>query len=239
MKNVQPLIFRAMCFLLAGILMFFFTDSVTFWFVRVMGILFLVPGLVSIGTFFRDYARKDATRVLLPVIGVGSAILGIILILLPHKFITALMYFLAAAILLGGITSIINLIQFRKYTHIGPVTYIIPILLCAAGIYIIIHTQDSIEISFKIFGIASIIYALTEIYYAIHFRKIYRQIRQGNIADDTEAETVEEVQTSEVSETTTETPDDIPSEDAGQEPATAGTIDFTQDIQPQDPTDNQ
>ena len=263
MKNVQSLIFRARCFLLAGILMFFFTDSMTKWFVVVIGVLFLVPGLVSIATFFRTYARKDATRVLLPIIGAGSILLGAILILFPQRFTAILMYVLAAAIILAAVTALVNLIHFRKYTTVSPFAYVIPVLLCATGIFLIFYPQDNPELPFKIFGVASMVYALTEIYYAIHFRKVFRQIRQEVQAQPQAAETTEETAptanesagqeetftpTEETvtvaeenaappatAETSAPAPSESPDENAQKEEATAGTIDFSQDAQPENP----
>lgn len=184
MNGVQSVIFRAFSFLLVGVLMVSFPDKVTTWLVRILGVLFIVPGLVSVGSFFRSYTKNDSLRFLLPIIGVGSIILGIILIALPEKFITCLVYFLAAAIILAGVTSIVNIIHFRKYTPVSFRFYVVPVLLCAAGIFIIfIHqpteqeARTAVNISFVIFGVASIVYGVTELTYAIHFRKIFRLVR--------------------------------------------------------------
>jgi len=184
MKGVQSVIFRALSFLLVGVLMVVFPDKVTTWLVRILGVLFVVPGLVSIGSFFRSYTKNDATRFLLPIIGVGSVALGIILIIWPEKFITGLVYFLAAAIILAGVTAIVNIVHFRKYISVSFKFYIIPVLLCATGIYIIFMKQPTdadaqivFSVPLLIFGVASIVYGLTELVYAIHFRKIYRLIR--------------------------------------------------------------
>ena len=103
MKGVQSVMFRALSFLLVGLLMVSFPDKVTTWLVMVVGVLFLIPGLVSIATFFKAYTRKDATRMLLPVIGVGSVVLGCLLLLMPEDFGRWLMYVLAGLFILNYI----------------------------------------------------------------------------------------------------------------------------------------
>jgi len=176
MKSVQSVIFRALSFLLVGALMVAFPDKITTWLVIVIGILFLIPGMVSIATFFKAYTRKDATRVLLPVIGVGSVVLGMLLILMPGLFAQWLMYVLAAALLLVGVMGIVNILHFRKYVEIGWTYYVVPTLLCAVGLFVIFHPLEVAADTITILGIASIVYSLTELLYAIRFRKVYRQI---------------------------------------------------------------
>ena len=92
MKGVQTVVFRSLSFLLVGLLMVAFPDKVTEWLVVIIGLLVLVPGLVSVVSYFRSWSQKDATRMLLPVIGIGSTIMGTMLIVAPAAFIRWLMY---------------------------------------------------------------------------------------------------------------------------------------------------
>ncbi len=205
MKSVQSVVFRALSFLLVGALMVAFPDKITTWLVMVIGALFLIPGLVSIVTFFKSYTRKDSTRVLLPVIGVGSVVLGLLLILMPGVFARWLMYVLAGALLLVGIMGIVNILHFRKYADIGFGYYIVPVLMCIVGLFIIFHPLEVAADSIKVLGIASIVYSLTELIYAIRFRKVYRQIAEEDKTPEPVDVEVEEV----VEETVaTETPAD-------------------------------
>lgn len=188
MKGIQSVIFRALSFLLVGILMVSFPDKMTIWLVIIIGILFLIPGLVSIASFFKVYSKMDSMGILLPVIGVGSIFLGLLLILWPGKFIAALMYFLAVAIILAGVTTLVNIIHFKKYKEINFKFYILPILFCASGFFIIVNPIKAISAPFIIFGVAAIIYGLTELFYGIHFRKVYRKIYfEGQKVQKTEA----------------------------------------------------
>lgn len=178
MKAVQSVVFRALSFLLVGGLMVAFPHDISTWLVQAIGILFLIPGLVSLASYFRTYSRNDSTRQLLPIIGIGSIVLGLLLILMPSIFLKALNYVLAAALLLAGIASIANIIHFRRYTPVGVAYYVIPVLLCAVGIFIIVKQQSLAEAVVIIFGYSAIVYGLCELFYAVRFRKVLRTIYQ-------------------------------------------------------------
>lgn len=249
MKSVQSVIFRALSFLLVGALMVAFPYNITTWLVIIIGILFLIPGMVSIATFFKAYTHKDATRVLLPVIGVGSVVLGLLLILMPDLFTKWLMYVLAAALLLVGVMGIVNILHFRKYVEIGWAYYVIPTLLCVVGLFVIFHPLEVAADTITILGIASIVYSLTELLYAIRFRKVYRQIaNEGKLVESpVEPETITEAE--EVTEEKTDAPDapaeaSEPTDTVTEENVTAtvdvqttednGSIDFSQDSPQED-----
>lgn len=178
MKAVQSVVFRALSFLLVGGLMVAFPHDISTWLVQAIGILFLIPGLVSLASYFRAYSRNDSTRQLLPIIGIGSIVLGLLLILMPSIFLKALNYVLAAALLLAGIASIANIIHFRRYTPVGVAYYVIPVLLCAVGILIIVKQQSLAEAVVIIFGYSAIVYGLCELFYAVRFRKVLQTIYQ-------------------------------------------------------------
>lgn len=227
MKNVQSIIFRGMSFLMVGVLMVAFpAEQVTTWLVRIIGALFLIPGLVSIASYFRAYSSNDSTRLLLPVIGVGSVVLGGVLIAMPGNFIKALMYVLAAALLLAGVSGFMNNLQVRKYNPVGFSFYVVPALMCLVALFIIINPWEAMSIPFLIFGVASIIYGFTELVYAIHFRKVYKQVAKGVPAEPAEAEQTSEPAEAPVQEA--ETVGEAPEEDSG------NTIDFSQDEEPKE-----
>ena len=48
MKYVRSFTFRALCAMGVGALLIAFPDKTTSWLVRTIGVLFLIPGMVSI-----------------------------------------------------------------------------------------------------------------------------------------------------------------------------------------------
>ncbi len=245
MRSVQSVIFRSLSFLLVGILMIAFPDKISAWLVMTIGILFLIPGLVSIATFFKAYTKGETSRVLLPVVGIGSVVLGLFLLLMPETFKVWLMYVLAAALLLVGIMGVVNILHFRKYVHIGVGYYVIPTLLCVAGLFVLLHPMKVAEDAIKILGVANIVYALTELVYTIRFRKVYRMIANESKKAEASPETETVEDTPEIVDQTTEPEPaeespaegeaEAPAEETAEnEPSAGSTIDFTQDAGPRE-----
>ena len=52
MKYVRSFTFRALCAMGVGALLIAFPDKTTSWLVRTIGVLFLIPGMVSIFAYF-------------------------------------------------------------------------------------------------------------------------------------------------------------------------------------------
>ena len=178
MKGVQTVVFRSLSFLLVGLLMVAFPDKVTEWLVVIIGLLFLVPGLVSVVSYFRSWSQKDATRMLLPVIGIGSTIMGTMLIVSPAAFIRWLMYALGILLLLAGISGCSDVLRMRRMAQVGWFFYVVPVLLCATGVYIVSRPMEAASLPFIIFGIASILYGIAGLVWSVRFRKYYHVSRQ-------------------------------------------------------------
>ena len=59
------------------------------------------------------------TKPTFPIVGVGSAILGLLLALTPNVFATALMYIIGGILILGAINQFMNLLSARSFGKIG------------------------------------------------------------------------------------------------------------------------
>ena len=104
-KIFQSSVFRALCAIVIGALLVVYPDNTVTGITIAIGVLFLVSGIISCVTYFwskrhvSDYKIYDAEGRLVageqptfPIVGIGSAILGLILALMPTAFISALMY---------------------------------------------------------------------------------------------------------------------------------------------------
>ena len=170
---------------------------------------------------------------------------GLFLLLMPETFKVWLMYVLAAALLLVGIMGVVNILHFRKYVHIGVGYYVIPTLLCVAGLFVLLHPMKVAEDAIKILGVANIVYALTELVYTIRFRKVYRMIANESKKAEASPETETVEDTPEIVDQTTEPEPaeespaegeaEAPAEETAEnEPSAGSTIDFTQDAGPRE-----
>ena len=117
MKILQSSVFRAICAIAIGILLIKYPDNTVTWITIAIGILFLLSGIISLVVYYHalknvsEYKITDAegnvvagdTKPTFPIVGVGSAILGLILALTPTVFVKALMYIIGAVLVLGAV----------------------------------------------------------------------------------------------------------------------------------------
>ena len=135
----------------------------------------------------KDKGINAPAKVSFPFIGIGSILFGSVLLAIPGSFHKALLYLLGAFLVLGGLTQLYRFLQLRKSYKLSATPYIVASLISIAGIVIIILnyntgnpgpaistakiTDNPYYWPSIIFGVASIVFGLTEIIYAIQFRK--------------------------------------------------------------------
>lgn len=175
MKIIGSSLFRALCAIIIGIMLLRTPDSTVTWITVAIGALFLISGIISC----LDYLNKlrqarnaktidangkvvDQPRPFLPIVGVGSIILGAILALTPTAFISSLMYVLAAVIIVGALNQIYVLISARRYGMMAAGYWVLPILLLLAGIFTIAKPMAVASTPLVIIGVCLIVYGLTE-----------------------------------------------------------------------------
>jgi uncharacterized membrane protein HdeD (DUF308 family) len=195
MKYVQSVTFRALSALCIGSLLIAFPDKTTTWLVIIVGILFLIPGLISIVAYFNVHTSDESMRPLFPIVGIGSVLFGIILIVFSGVFMDYMKYVLAAFLLLAGISQLVTLINLRKWTSVGAFFYIISGLIALTGIFVLIAAQSIATCVLTVLGTGSIVYGIAELISAIRFRNVRRIIALANKkavkeASPTEDETV-------------------------------------------------
>jgi len=97
---------------------------------------------------------------------------------MPTFFINILMYILGGLLVLAGIQQIVSLISVRKWTIVPWVFYLIPVLILVVGIVILVYPFQTAANTFIVFGIASIIYGISELINSYKFRKREKVIIQ-------------------------------------------------------------
>ena len=93
---------RVLIVLGIGISLVIYSQEVARYIVQAIGVLFILPGLITVFSSFSkdDYSRSVSV---LPVVsGGGSVLLGVVLLLFPELFINILLYLLAGLLLLGS-----------------------------------------------------------------------------------------------------------------------------------------
>lgn len=165
-KFLQNTLARALCVLVFGILLIAFSAEITKWIVMLCGLVFIIPGAVSlIGYFRRDPEGRQV--MLYPIIAVGSILFGLVQVIWPHLFIAIIMYILSGCLILVSLIQSYTLWNIhRNGIRLHPAYYLVPAIELAAGLYIAL-TNNKTEIAglpVILLGCGFIIYSLLELW---------------------------------------------------------------------------
>ncbi len=212
---------RVLVAAIAGILMIQYREDMVTWLTICIGAMFFLSGVISMVYYFVVKSRIEKQLLLqnaadnneetsatplhrptLPIAGIGCAILGIILALMPTTFITYTVYIFAAMVILGAIGEYVSLIvgmrnirDFESSTgaivsvKCGVIFWIIPTLLLIFGIVAIIYPASIASAPFMFLGIAMIAYAVAALVNAIKLFSVRRHLKK--LAQPQEDENIE------------------------------------------------
>lgn len=184
MRILQSSVFRALCAIIIGVLLIKFPDNTVKGITVAIGVLFLISGVISCVTYFwskrnvSEYKIYDAEGNLVageqptfPIVGIGSAILGLILALTPTAFVSALMYVIGAILILGAINQYMNLINGRRYGRVSFWYWLMPTIILLTGLYVLIKPLAPLEMAMLVLGWCTLLYGVVELINAL---KLYR-----------------------------------------------------------------
>ena len=176
MKLFQSSLFRALCAIIVGVLILKYPQEGVTWLTQAIGALFLLSGIISLIAYWHaakhagEYTVTDREgRVIsgsqpsFPIVGTGSIILGLVLIMTPASFIDGLMYILGAIMILGGIQQLMNLVIAHRLGRISLLFWVAPSLILLTGIFVIVKPMETAALSLQILGWCSLVYGVTEI----------------------------------------------------------------------------
>lgn len=182
MRILQSSVFRAICAIIIGALLIKFPDNTVKGITVAIGVLFLISGLISCVTYFwakrnvSEYKIYDAEGKLVagekptfPIVGIGSAILGLILSLSPTAFVSALMYIIGAILILGAVNQYMSLIGARRYGRVSFWFWIMPTLILLTGIYVLVKPLEPLETAMLVLGWCTLVYGIVELINALKF----------------------------------------------------------------------
>jgi uncharacterized membrane protein HdeD (DUF308 family) len=169
---------RAICAILLGAILLLYPKNAIFFIVITIGVLFIVPGLISLVNYFIS-ERKKRPDMLFLFAGIGSLLFGVALIAAPHFFVNVLMYLLGIILLLGGIEQLVNLVRVRKRTTVPVAFYVIPLLILIAGILVLFNPFKTAQTIFILIGITCLIYGIMEFVYWLKFKREYTKTVQS------------------------------------------------------------
>ena len=209
MKILQSSVFRAICAIAIGILLIKYPDNTVTWITVAIGVLFLLSGIISMVVYYhslRQFEKQETmsdgsyltdteghriaiVKPTFPIVGIGSAILGLLLALTPNVFVKALMYIIGGILVLGAINQFMNLLNARHYGKVGFGYWIFPCVILLSGLFVIIKPLAPAAMAMVVLGWCTLLYGVTELINAI---KIHNEKR--NFAKAQEIPVAEEIE---------------------------------------------
>lgn len=153
---------RMLCALVIGLVLVLWPDAAVSYIVITMGVLFLIPGLIALLSYFGIKPREGTSR-RFPIEGVGSVLFGLWLVIMPDFFADVLMFLLGFILVLGGVQQIASLSMARRWMRVPGSFYMIPILILLAGVVALFNPTDARNTAFMIIGVSSLVYAVSEL----------------------------------------------------------------------------
>ena len=172
MKAIQGQVIRGVCAIALGLVMVLRPELAITYLVVTIGVLFILPGLYAIFTYFIRPKGEEVKRSIFPIEAAGSVLLGLWLVISPEFFVNILMYVLGALLVIAGAQQISSLIAARKWSSVPLGFYLMPVLILVVGIMILVHPFGAAENTFIIFGIAILFYGVCELVNWFKFKKV-------------------------------------------------------------------
>lgn len=172
MKSFNYSLISSLCSLVVGILLVAMPGVAAVYLVVSIGVLFLLPGLVGIVSYFVALHHGEAnSHSLFPIVAVGSILFGLWLIIMPAFFIEIIMYILGVLLVLAGLNQLAAFVSVRAHASVAYGWYIIPVLVLIAGLVILFNPFQAAELPFIVLGTAFIVYSVTDLIRLFKYRK--------------------------------------------------------------------
>ena len=160
MKGLSYSFLRAVCALVIGLVLVMFPNQAGDYFVITIGVIFLVPSLISIIGY---YAQNAEVRRRFPIEGIGSLLFGLWLVIMPGFFADLLTFVLGFILVMGGVQQIASLSAARRWTPVPGGFYVVPVAILLAGLVALFNPTGVRSTAFIIIGITSLVYAVSEL----------------------------------------------------------------------------
>ena len=191
-KLLQSHFFRAIIAVIVGVLLVRFRNETLTWITIIIGVLFLISGVISIATYFGEKKHASDTIIydaegnqitgqkpFFPIVGIGSIVLGIILALIPDNFITALTIIFAIILIMGAVNQFVNLAAVRKYAKVGAGFWIFPSIILIVGLIALIKPSAIATAPLLVIGWCMILYGVIECINSIKAARCKKEFDQN------------------------------------------------------------
>ena len=170
-----------------GILLLALREQAMPFIVMCLGVLFMLPGIFTLALFLIPKLRRNSTSgssaVIIPIMAIGSLMLGLWMFLQPSFFVTIIMWILGAVMIIMGGTQIVSLLMAKKRVKVSLFLFFLPLLILLTGAIVLLNPFEAASVPFVILGVGAIVTALSDMINTL-FLKFTRKGNRVEVADE-------------------------------------------------------
>lgn len=178
MKGINFSFLRIVSALIIGLVLVLFPDRAGEYFIITIAVVFMIPSLISIISYLVQPAEA---RHRFPVEGVGSLLLGVLLIAMSAFFSRFVTIVLGFILVMGGVQQIASLLLARRWMPVPVAFYVVPVLVLIGGLVSMINPMGVQKTAFIVIGAGSLVYAVSEL---INWSKFTRRRPQAPVGKE-------------------------------------------------------
>lgn len=163
MKTMNYSLIRILFAIVIGLVLVIWPNTAASYIVLTLGVAFLIPGIISLFSYFGRKKSEESASPHFPIEGIGSLLFGLWLIIMPEFFADVLMFLLGFILIMGGVQQIASLSMARRWMPVPGAFYLIPSLILIAGVIALFNPTGVRNTAFIIIGISSLVYSLSEL----------------------------------------------------------------------------
>ena len=171
--NYKSVVYRAVLSIILGVVLVSWPGAALKYIIMLIGLIFVLTGLISYVMTNRE--REVRSRYFAPFSGIGSLILGLLLLCLPSSFLSIFMFVFGFILVVAAIGQFVTLAAARQFGPVSFVSYLFPVLIFVAGIVILFDPFRSAEGVVILFGVTSIFYGVTDFINQYAIRKLRKK----------------------------------------------------------------
>lgn len=165
-------VIRGLIVTVVGIMLVAYNESVMPVLVRMLGVVFLMPALISSLNLYMT--RKGASffpMIMMSVINVGAVILGILLILFPVAFIEFFVILLALVLLGFSLLQMYSVASLYRASRHGASLFVVPVLLMLFSIVVLFNPFNLVSTTTMIIGICLVVSGCSDVVISVFARR--------------------------------------------------------------------
>ena len=182
--NFKGSLFRSVLAIILGLVLVIWPGTALRYIIMFIGVIFLITGIIAF--VLSSKYREERSQSFAPMSGVGSILLGLLLLCLPTTFEKVFMFLLGFILVVAAIGEFVTLFTARQWGPVSPVRYLFPVLILIAGIVVLFDPFTVAESVLILFGITAIFYGVTDILNKYSIRKMRKvnEEKERIIADN-------------------------------------------------------